>query len=251
MAPQGSLLVSYLYAFPEIDMGTGARRKLPAGARGKGKMKAKAKAKPKPKPRSRGKKMAAAAEVAAAGNAEDAEDMVQDQFKRRLLVVRGLTSASTVGDVSACIYRELRVPPNHAELSVLVRSLREDVRRASAADADGGASEKPTWSRQMLGEIGVVLHPESAVTAATPAFHLRTRIAVKDYAPGGQFFETYREDGGYRRETLSQALSKSWSVQLVLWAFNKHWITRFALITFAITSLVGLAQQVNALFGLR
>ena len=80
---------------------------------------------------------------------------------------------------------------------------------------------------------------------------MRTRIAVRDYAHGGKFYETYREDGGYRRETLSEALSKSWSVQLVIWAFNKHWITRFALITFAVTSLVSLAQQVNDLLGLR
>ena len=66
---------------------------------------------------------------------------------------------------------------------------------------------------------------------------------MKDYARGGQFYRTYREDGGYRRETLVEALSKSWSFQMVQWAFNKHWITRFALITFLITSLVGFVQQ--------
>lgn len=221
MAPHGSLLVSYLYDFPEIDMGTGERRKPPpptGGERGKGK-----------------KKKTLGADESA------------PRFKRRLLVVPGLTSASTLRDVSAHIYRELRVPATHAELSLLVRSLRRDIRVAVMADADAGG-EKPTWSDQMLGELGVVLHPDSAISSATPAFHLRTRIAVKDYAHGGKFFETYREDGGYRRETLLQALSKSWSAQLVIWAFNKHWITRFVLITFAITSLVGLAQQIKDLF---
>ena len=231
MAPKGSLLVSYLYGFPEIAMETGERR-MPPRRKGKSKKK------------DRQKKIE--------GEGEDDIDMVmneeeRDLFKRRLLVVPDLTSASTVGDVYAHIYRELRVPATHGELSVLVRSLRRDVRNTAAMSSE----ELPTRSYQMLGEIGVVLHSGSSVVAnATPAFHLRTRIAIKDYAPGGQFFNTYREDGGYRRETLSEALSKSWSVQLVIWAYNKHWVTRFALITFIITSLVGLAQQLNAMLGL-
>ena len=160
---------------------------------------------------------------------------------------------STVGDVAAHIYRELHVPATHGELSLLVRSLARDSGAASHArgggDDQSATSERHTWSHQTLGEIGVVLHPESAISSATPAFHLRTRIAVRDYGRGGKFHRTYREDGGYRRETLSEALSKSWSYQLVLWAFNKHWITRFALITFVITSLVGFAQQARDLFG--
>lgn len=198
------------------------------------------------------------------------------KFRRRLLVVDGLTSACTVEDVSTIIYKKLRVPSTHGRLSLLVRSLRKDVRDKIEKETDGGdvaQAERPTFSRQMLGELGVVLHPESAVatfrengpvgdprktqkrsaTAAkiTPAFHLRTRIAVKDYNVGGKFYNAFAEDGGYRRETLVEALSKSWSVQIVKWMFNKHWITRLVLITFIITSLVGLAQQVNDALGLQ
>eukprot|EP00946_MAST-07B_sp_MAST-7B-sp1_P001834 g1834.t1 len=242
MAPTGSLLVSYLYDFPEIDMATGERRKPPAaGAAGRG-------------GRRRRKKKTAGRGTAEATADENAENSATR--KRRLLVVRGLTSASTVGDVAAHIYRELSVPATHGELNLLVRSLDRDSAGGAASHARGSGddqsttSERRTWSHQTLKDIGVVLHPESAISSATPAFHLRTRIAVRDYGPGGKFYRTYREDGGYRRETLSEALSKSWSYQLVLWAFNKHWITRFALITFVITSLVGFAQQARDLLGL-
>ena len=197
--------------------------------------------------------------VGAEGNATASSSASTRRRKRRpasgactAIALDGLTPASTVEDVAGRIFAALLVPPSHQYLEVRTRHLRKP---ASSSSSASSASSPSTGDPMVfaprtatLASLGVVMQaPPGKDTEGLPAaFHLRTRIAVKEYGPGGLFHNKYRRDGEYRRETLTEAMSNSYSVTLVVWMWNKHWVTRFILICFILSSLVASA---NSVFG--
>ena len=163
------------------------------------------------------------------------------------LVLDGLSDTTTVDDVKRFIYLKLKVPPSHQALEQ-----REGTRKKRRVLDDPMEEATPTSfhvlpTDRLVGDLGMTLQPSSKTKLKT-SFHLRTRITVKDYSETtGKFYRKFDEDGSYHKETVLEAMSKSFTSQLIAWMWRKHFITRLALISFAIVALLSLIQTIAEL----
>jgi len=164
------------------------------------------------------------------------------------LVLDGLSDTTTVDDVKRFIYLKLKIPPSHQALEQ-----REGTRKKRRVP-DDPMEEAPTSfhmlpTDRLVGDLGMTLQPTTlSKTKLITSFRLRTRITIKDYSETtGKFYGKFDEDGSYHKETVLEAMSKSFTSQLIAWMWRKHFITRLALISFAIVALLSLIQTLAEL----
>ena len=162
------------------------------------------------------------------------------------LVLDQLTNNTTFGDVQNQIWRQLKVPPSHQALEQ--RGGKGKAKRANMAGTND--DHLPVATDRLLEDLGIDIHFQTkqktySKTKMACTFHLRTRISVHDYVHStGKFYKKFDHDGKYHRDTVGEALMKSFTAQLVLWMWKKHWITRFVLTCFFLVGMISLCQTV-------
>ena len=162
------------------------------------------------------------------------------------LVLDQLTNNTTFGDVQNQIWRQLKVPPSHQALEQ--RGGKGKAKRTNMAGTND--DHLPVATDRLLEDLGIDIHFQTkqktySKTKMACTFHLRTRISVHDYVHStGKFYKKFDHDGKYHRDTVGEALMKSFTAQLVLWMWKKHWITRFVLTCFFLVGMISLCQTV-------
>ena len=103
-----------------------------------------------------------------------------------------------------------------------------------------------------LGFINSIVALKASELIAKPLETLRTKVEglIYEYevlngpSLAEVTFEGFDHNGKYHRDTVGEALMKSFTAQLVLWMWKKHWITRFVLTCFFLVGMISLCQTV-------
>ena len=164
----------------------------------------------------------------------------------RSLVLENVSSSTTVGRIQQRIYQHLRVPPSHQALEQCSgKGKATPTGKRNVMQEEENVTADPTNASDTLAELGIEVKQKSYSKSKLPCtFHLRTRISVHDYAHvQGKFYKKFNQDGTYHRDTVVEALSNSFTSQLILYMWKKHWITRFVLICFILVALLSLYQS--------
>jgi len=166
------------------------------------------------------------------------------------IVLDNITDKTTIKDIKDQLYKHLKVPPTHQSLEQPTGTKK---RQKSNPMVDS-SEYKNIFSNDddlVIADLGVVLQKKTfSKSKMTATFRLKTRIAVQDYhLSSGKFFRKFNYDGSYHRETISEAMSKSFTSQLFFWMWKKHFITRLALIAFLLVGLLSLLQTLMNMSG--
>jgi hypothetical protein len=171
------------------------------------------------------------------------------------ILLDNLNDTTTIEDVKNKLYQVLKVPPTHQALEQLLGKRKpKDPMKNEFTES---SSDTQFYNQQLLvKDLGMTLtktkqktKKDSSDTSKAkgdqkPSFHLRTRIAVKDYQEvTGKFYSKFNRNGSYHRETIFEAMSNSFTSQLIFWMWKKHFITRLALVAFALVGLLSLVQS--------